>query len=154
MLGLNCWMWAFSSWDEQQILSSCSMRASHCGVVSCYGACGSIAAVAHGLSCPETAGILLNQGSNRCPLHCKAACLPQDHQESPIHFLYDSLHKPIPNSQAIPPPLPNPLGNHSLFCLWVCCCLINRWNKFPWSKPSNTFKKRIFISSWVSKCRQ
>ena len=28
--------------------------------------------VVHGLSCPAARGILLDQKSNRCPLHCKA----------------------------------------------------------------------------------
>ena len=37
-LGLHCYTWAFSSCSEQGLLSSCGMRASHCGGFSCYGA--------------------------------------------------------------------------------------------------------------------
>ena len=43
---------------------------------------GSIA-VAHGLSCSGTCGILLDQGSNLCLLHCKANCLPLNYQGCP-----------------------------------------------------------------------
>ena len=38
MLGLCCCTWAFSSCDEQGLLSSCSAWASHCGGFSCCGA--------------------------------------------------------------------------------------------------------------------
>ena len=34
------------------------------------GAWASVVAV-HGLSCPKACGIFLDQGLNRCPLHCQ-----------------------------------------------------------------------------------
>ena len=39
--------------------------------------------VEYGLSCPEACGIFLDQGSDWCPLHCKADSSPLDHQGSP-----------------------------------------------------------------------
>ena len=37
----------------------------------------------HGFSCPMTCGILLDQGSNPCPLHWQADSHPPCHQGSP-----------------------------------------------------------------------
>ena len=58
-LGLHCCAWAFSSCGEQGLLSSCSLRASHCGSFSCcrapalepanFSSCGS-QALERGLS--------------------------------------------------------------------------------------------------------
>ena len=64
---------------------SCGMRASHCGGFSgCraqslgfvgFSSCGSwalepwLVVVVHGLSCSAACGIVLDQGSNLCPLH-------------------------------------------------------------------------------------
>ena len=42
--------------------------------------------VAHGPSCSAACGILPDQGSNLCPLHCQADSQPLRHQGSP-HFL-------------------------------------------------------------------
>ena len=67
---------AFSSCGKWELLSSCGVRASHCGGFSCYGALtlGTQASVVVdcGLSCPETCGIFPNQESNSCPLHWQA----------------------------------------------------------------------------------
>ena len=65
---------------------SCSVQASHCSGLSCcrawtQGTWASIA-VAHWLSCPVACGILLDQGSNPCPLHWQAYSWPLDHQGS------------------------------------------------------------------------
>ena len=59
VLGLRCCTWAFSSCDEQGLLSSCSAWASHCGGFSCCGAralghavvsgCGTWAQLPHGI---------------------------------------------------------------------------------------------------------
>ena len=43
--------------------------------------------VAHGLSCSESCGIFLDQGSNWCPPHCKADPSPLGHQGSPRAIL-------------------------------------------------------------------
>ena len=63
---------------------SCGMQASHCGGFSCraqslgfvgFSSCGSwaleywLVVVVHGLSCSAARGIVLDQGSNLCPLH-------------------------------------------------------------------------------------
>ena len=64
---------------------SCGMQASHCGGFSCcraqslgfvgFSSCGSwaleywLVVVVHGLSCSAACGIVLDQGSNLCPLH-------------------------------------------------------------------------------------
>ena len=41
------------------------------------------AVLVHGLSCSMARGIFPDQGSNRCPLHCKAHLKPLDHNGSP-----------------------------------------------------------------------
>ena len=86
--------------------SRCCMRASHCGGLSCCRAwvlgtwasvavahglssCGSwaperrLSSCAHGSSCSTACGILLDQGSNPCPLHWQADSQPLRHQGSP-----------------------------------------------------------------------
>ena len=72
MLGLCCCTWAFSSCSEWRLLSGCNEWASKCGGFSCYGAWvlspWASVVVVHGLSCPQTCGILLDQGWNLCPL--------------------------------------------------------------------------------------
>ena len=54
----------------------CNAWASRCGGFSCWGAPGSrrtcSAVLVHGLSCSVARGSLWHQGSNLCPLHCKA----------------------------------------------------------------------------------
>ena len=56
---LHCFAQTFSSCEEQRLLSSCDMQASHCGKFSCYGAQAlghmgfnscSLQALEHGLS--------------------------------------------------------------------------------------------------------
>ena len=44
------------------------------------------AIVAHGPSCSAACGILPDQGSNPCPLHCQADSQPLCHQGSPTIF--------------------------------------------------------------------
>lgn len=41
------------------------------------------AVLGHGLSCSRACGIFPDQGSDRCPLHCKAHFKPLDHKGSP-----------------------------------------------------------------------
>ena len=60
MLGLHCCVWAFSSCSEWGLLSSCGTWA--------LMACGTLVAVAHGLSDSSACGIFLDQGLNPCPL--------------------------------------------------------------------------------------
>ena len=55
-----------ASVDVAHGLSSCGFQALEQGSV----------VVAHGLSCPEACGILLDQGLNPCLLHWKADSLP------------------------------------------------------------------------------
>ena len=42
------------------------------------------AVMAHRLGCPAACRIFPDQGSNQCPLRCKAVSQPQDRQGSPI----------------------------------------------------------------------
>ena len=86
MLSLRCCRWAFCSCGAWRLISGCGAQASHHGGLSCCtgsrahgpSSCGSRALelrpgiAAHGLSCPGACGIFLDQGSNPCPLHCKA----------------------------------------------------------------------------------
>ena len=37
VLGLHCCVWTFSSCCKQELLSSCSVWASHCSAFSCFG---------------------------------------------------------------------------------------------------------------------
>ena len=66
-LGLLCCMWAFSSCGEWVPLFSCSVKVSHCGGISCWGArtleCG-LSSWAHGLS-----GNRPGLGIEPCPLN-------------------------------------------------------------------------------------
>ena len=83
VLGLHCCTWTFSSWEEQGLLSSCRMQASHGGGLSLRST-GSRAQglqqllqvgpviAARGLNCSTSCGIFPDQESNWCPLHCKA----------------------------------------------------------------------------------
>ena len=66
------------------LLSSCSgfsccraQAVGRAGFSSCSA--GSVV-VTCGLSCPAGCGILPDQGSNPCPLHCQAHSQPLDHQ--------------------------------------------------------------------------
>ena len=78
---------AFSSCSEWGLLSSYGAKVSHCGGFSCCGPWalehkGSVD-MAWGLSCPTAVGILLDQGSNWCPLHWQTDSQPLDQQGSP-----------------------------------------------------------------------
>ena len=72
-LGLCCCAWAFSSCDEQGLLSSCDVWASHCSGFSCCRAQAlefpSWVVAEPGPSCPEACANFLDQGLNTCPLH-------------------------------------------------------------------------------------
>ena len=85
VLGLCCCSWAFTHCREQERLSSCDARASHC--FSCgeqpWAAWASVVA-AHGFSCPVSHGIFPDQGLNPCPLHWQAHPQPLDYQGSPF----------------------------------------------------------------------
>ena len=90
-LGLSCCTQAFSSCEEQGLLSSCSAQVSYCGDFSCcrtwtLGIWASVAAV-HRLSCSAACGILLEKGLNLCPLHGQVDSPPLDYQGSPL-FCY------------------------------------------------------------------
>ena len=73
--GPCCCMWAFSGGGEQRLVSSCGLRASHCGGFSCraraLGPAGSVV-VAFGLSCSKACAIFPDQGQNPCPLYWHA----------------------------------------------------------------------------------
>ena len=49
--------------------------------------------VAHGLSCSAACGILLDQGSNPCPLHWRADSQPLRHQGSPVNVILNEFFK-------------------------------------------------------------
>ena len=71
VLDLPCCARASSGCGEWGLLSTCGVRASHCGGFSCCGAwaLGTWASgfVAHGLSCSSVWGIFLDEGSTRVP---------------------------------------------------------------------------------------
>ena len=67
MLGLCCCTWVFSSCSEWRLLSGCNEWASNCGASLVLGPWASVVVV-HGLSCPQTCGIFLDQGWSLCPL--------------------------------------------------------------------------------------
>ena len=70
--------------ESRQLTSCGQVQASHCGGCSCCGPQRTSVAVVHGcqnsssgavphrLSCSAAHGIVLDQGSNECPLRCKA----------------------------------------------------------------------------------
>ena len=75
-VGLNCCMWALSSCSKWGLLSSCCMRASHCGEVSCCGAetlrvQASVVAMLW-LICPMACVIFPDLGLKPCSLHGQA----------------------------------------------------------------------------------
>ena len=75
VLGVHCWVQAFSSCGKQGLLSCCRARA--------LGHVGSVVLV-HRLSCPVVCGIFPDLGSNPCPLHWQEDSYPICHQESPV----------------------------------------------------------------------
>ena len=63
----HCCLWASTRWGEQELLSSCGARASHCSCFSCWGAqalesVGS-GLVVHELSCSSACGVFSGQGA-------------------------------------------------------------------------------------------
>ena len=72
VLGLCCCAWAFSSWGEQGLLSSCGVWA-YWGGFSCCKAWavgqGCSVVVAHGLSCPTARRVFPEQGWDPCLFH-------------------------------------------------------------------------------------
>ena len=75
-----CCVRAFSGYVEQELLLCCRAQALGCAAFIRP-------------SCPVACGILLlDQGSNPCPLHWQADCYPLDHQGSPLvaHILKDA----------------------------------------------------------------
>ena len=102
MLGFRCSVWAFSSFSEQGLHSSCSGWASHCSGFSCCRgwaldkwasvivprglmSCSSWA-LEHRLSCSKACRIFQDQESNPRLLHWQAKSLPLSQQESPLSF--------------------------------------------------------------------
>ena len=71
------WLLLWSTGSRTQRLSSCSSQALEHSLNT---------VAAHGLSYSEACGIILDRGSNRRPLHCKAGAYPLDHQGSPAGF--------------------------------------------------------------------
>ena len=73
VLGLHCYLQAFSNCSDRGPFASCSVQASHCCGFSSCGALdlgyGGSVVVSHGLSFPVACEIFPDQGSNPCPLH-------------------------------------------------------------------------------------
>ena len=76
VLGLHCYVWAFSSCGELGLVSvvgyglilvAASLAVEH----RLKGTQASVVVV-HGLDCPMACGIFPDQGSNLCPLHWQA----------------------------------------------------------------------------------
>ena len=84
VLGLCCCTQTFFSCSKCRLLSSCSSRFQEVYRLQSLQYLGS-AVVAHGLRCPEACGILQDQGSTECPLHCKAESQPLDRQKSTFY---------------------------------------------------------------------
>ena len=63
--------WAFSSCSKRGLLSSFSVRASHCDGFSCCGSealrCAGFSSCGQGFRCPVACGILPDQGLNQYP---------------------------------------------------------------------------------------
>jgi len=87
VLGLHCFLWAFSSCGKQGLLSTCGAWASHCSGFSYYNVqalelVGSVVVV-HRLSCPADCGIIPDQGLNLHPLYWQANSSPLSQQGNP-----------------------------------------------------------------------
>ena len=54
--------------------------------------CAGSVIVAHGPSCSAACGILLDQGSNPCPLHWQADSQPLRHQGSPQGWILNNIY--------------------------------------------------------------
>ena len=107
----------FSSCGQWGLSSNWGVRSSHCGGFSCcrswalgmqpsvVAACGFsrcaprllstgsvvVVLLSSGISCLETCGIFLAQGSNLCLLHWQVNSLPLSHQGSPIVIFVHSF---------------------------------------------------------------
>ena len=111
VLGLHCYVQALFSCSEWGLLSSCGVRASHCGRFSCCRALplehclwsttsGALAlehwlwstgsVLVHGLSCSLACTIFLDQVWNLCLLPWQADSLPLSHQGK-THLTHRSL---------------------------------------------------------------
>ena len=94
VLGLRCWVQAFSSCGKQRLFSSHGAQASHCAGFSCgaqaLAVCGSVTVVDR-INCPAARGIFLNRGSNPCPLHWLVDFSPLDPQGSPLYLFLKQL---------------------------------------------------------------
>ena len=80
VLDLRCCTQAFASCGEWGLL---------CRGTGAPGTWASVV-VAHGLHCSEACGILLDQGSNLCALHCQADSYPLYHQGSPKGLAFNA----------------------------------------------------------------
>ena len=89
MLSLCCCAWAFSTYTERGILSSCDAPASHLQWLLLLWSGGSRVVVVKGLGCSTACGIFLDQGSNLCLLHWQENSLPRSHQGSPQLILVE-----------------------------------------------------------------
>ena len=111
VLGLHCCTCAFSRCSQQGRLSRFRARASHGSGSSCFGS----RALEHRLgscgawsSCPVARAVFSDQGSNPCPLYCKAGSQPPDYQGAPcgvflnLVFLSDKLKVHQNASQCAP----------------------------------------------------
>ena len=102
VLGSHCFAWAFSSCGERGLCfvactgfsllwllflqSSRQPGFGSCSTWAQWLQCAGSVAVVHGLCCSTARRIFLDQGSNQCPLCCKADSLPLDHQGVPQRF--------------------------------------------------------------------
>ena len=88
VLGLHCYIQLFSSCSEQGLLfiAVLWLLTAAMSLVDEHRLLGMGASVVvvHGLSCPAACGIFPDQGSNRCPLHCKQILNHWTTREVPI----------------------------------------------------------------------
>ena len=76
-----CRAWALGAWAS--VVAAHGLQSTG-SVVAAHGVKSTTSVVvAHGLSCFIACGILLDQGSNQCPLHYKVDSCPLCHQGSP-----------------------------------------------------------------------
>ena len=85
VLGLQCFVWAFSSSGEgsSSLFWCTGFSLQWLLLLQSIGCLGSIVAV-HALSCFEACGIFPDQGWNPCLLHWQVDSYPLCHQGSPI----------------------------------------------------------------------
>ena len=68
---------------ELRLLNAVASLVLECGLEGVWAS----VAVVHGLGCSTARGILLDQGSNPCPLHWQVDSLPRSHPGKPRVFL-------------------------------------------------------------------